>query len=54
MSKQAKNDHERDRERLPYTSPVLKEFGPVGQLTQAGTQGMTEAGMSSNNPIWMV
>ncbi len=30
--------------RDPYTPPKLKEFGPVGALTQAGTIGMGEGG----------
>ena len=36
--------------RKPYARPVLREFGPVGSLTQSGTGTMNEAGMSRNNP----
>ena len=30
------------RQRLKYSPPKLREFGPVGALTQAGTGTMTE------------
>jgi len=32
-----------------YATPKLKEFGPVGALTQAGTTGASEAMSSSMN-----
>jgi len=33
--------------RSAYTRPKLREFGPIGALTQAGTGGMSEY-MASN------
>ena len=39
--------------RLPYSSPTLREFGPVGALTQAGTGLSSEVmqnGMRSMSP----
>ena len=33
---------ERSAERGAYLPPKLKEFGPVGKLTQAGTGGTSE------------
>lgn len=32
--------------RSAYAKPVLKDFGPVGRLTQAGTGTNAEMGMS--------
>lgn len=32
-----------DPRRAGYSTPILKEFGSVGALTQAGTGGMSEA-----------
>ena len=32
-----------------YISPILKEFGPVGALTQTGTTGMAETGMPNDD-----
>lgn len=31
--------------RDPYARPILKEFGPVGTLTQSGTRDTAETGM---------
>ena len=31
--------------RDPYARPILKEFGPVGALTQTGTMTTAETGM---------
>ena len=28
-----------------YVAPTLREFGPVGALTQSGTSGVAETGM---------
>jgi hypothetical protein len=33
----------------PYAPPVLKEFGPVGALTQAGTGNAIEMAMGNNS-----
>lgn len=48
------NEHTKDRrdatcERLPYVRPALREFGPVGKLTQSGTSGMGEINSMSPN-----
>ena len=34
--------------RQHYAAPVLREFGKVGVLTQAGTAGATETGSMMN------
>ena len=36
--------------RLAYAKPALREFGPVGMLTQAGTGAMGENIMNPMNP----
>lgn len=38
---------DRSAHRVPYAAPMLKEFGPVSALTQAGTTGMGEMGMNA-------
>jgi len=42
---QAKVRDARTASRQAYTPPELKEFGPVGVLTQAGRSGDPEMGM---------
>lgn len=42
-----KNVETEVRAREPYSTPKLREFGPVGTLTQAGTAGLAEAGGGS-------
>ena len=37
MSNHAAGNRDTDLERQPYSRPTLREFGPVGKLTQAGT-----------------
>ena len=37
----------------PYSSPRLREFGPVGSLTQGGSAGVTEVGTGMMNPNQM-
>jgi len=37
-------DASRSGHRNPYETPKLKVFGPVGVLTQSGTQGSGESG----------
>jgi len=37
--------------RKPYSPPRLKEFGPVGALTQAGTGAMSEGGKWACTPM---
>ena len=39
--------------KLPYSLPKLKEFGPVGSLTQGGSAGATETGVGMMNPNQM-
>ncbi len=45
----ARKDSKRRQGRKAYTQPVLRDFGPVGRLTQGGTAGdiepMTMMGM---------
>jgi hypothetical protein len=36
--------------RRPYTTPHLREFGPVGTLTQAGTGAKSEGGKWACTP----
>jgi len=48
MSKHGKENRDTNRERQPYERPALREFGPVGALTQAGTGTMMEQGNSSS------
>jgi hypothetical protein len=38
-----KNRDEQSVDRDEYAPPMLKEFGPVGVLTQAGSTGANEA-----------
>ncbi len=38
------NSVERSVDRKKYAPPKLREFGPVGALTQAGTAGKDEKG----------
>ena len=40
--------------RKPYLPPTLKEFGPVGALTQAGTGAKTEGGRWACTPMGQV
>ena len=49
MTKRAAQKHDTGLERQPYTRPTLREFGPVGKLTQSGTIGQIEPG-AMNNP----
>ena len=49
MSKHAAENRDASLERQPYTRPTLREFGPVGKLTQSGTIGQIEPG-AMNNP----
>ena len=37
----------------PYTVPRLREFGPVGSLTQGGSAGTVETGVGMMNPNQM-
>ena len=46
MSKQSCDDRADRPERKSYTSPTLREFGPVGRLTQSGT-GMINENMGN-------
>ena len=46
MSSKLKKDADRKPDRKPYTPPRLREFGPVGALTQGGTGLSSEAGPS--------
>ena len=41
-SDKAARDQEDFAPRKPYSPPALKQFGPVGALTQAGTVSTTE------------
>lgn len=45
MSKQSDKDRSDRPERKSYSSPALREFGPVGRLTQSGT-GQARENMS--------
>lgn len=36
-------------ERRPYSRPMLRDFGPVGKLTQGGPGTVTEVGMTMGN-----
>jgi len=36
-------------ERRPYSRPMLRDFGPVGKLTQGGPGTVTEVGMTKGN-----
>ena len=49
MSEHAPENRDTSLERQPYTCPTLREFGPVGKLTQAGT-GMINENPNSMNP----
>jgi len=52
MNKDAREHRRKVVQRQPYARPILREFGPVGTLTQGGTGPMTEAqemNMSMNN-----
>ena len=40
-----------EKGRKPYAPPELREFGPVGALTQAGTGAMGENPMNPKNPM---
>ena len=42
MKKNSERNEKLSAARKPYTQPKLKEFGQVGALTQAGTNGMAE------------
>ena len=48
MTKDAKETRGRVSRRQPYVRPTLREFGPVGTLTQGGT-GMNDEGMMATN-----
>ena len=51
MSKHAAENRDTGLERQPYTRPTLREFGPVGKLTQAGTGMAAEgSGNQMNDP----
>jgi len=39
--------------RQPYVSPVIKEFGRIGALTQSGTMGMPEGGDAMGMPTML-
>ena len=43
-SRKDKERKEESDKRGVYVVPKLKVFGPVGELTQGGTQGSAEAG----------
>jgi len=42
MSKHPEESRDTTRERQAYARPALREFGPVGKLTQAGTGNARE------------
>ena len=40
--------------RQPYVSPIIKEFGRIGSLTQAGSMGQPESvGMAMGMPTML-
>jgi hypothetical protein len=50
IKEKSQQSYERSPDRDAYVPPKLKEFGPVGNLTQAGSGANSEAmanGMSS-------
>lgn len=56
MNRHTEENHDTNRERQHYARPALREYGSVGQLTQSGTMGLSEPGMSmsGNFPNEMV
>ena len=48
---QDKPQSPREKGRKPYTPPQLRQFGPVGALTQSGTGAMGENPRNPMNPM---
>lgn len=51
-TKSNKDQQARQRPRTAYVAPSLREFGPIGSLTQSGT-GMNQEGMMGAMPTNM-
>lgn len=51
MSKHAGESRDETRERQSYSRPALREFGPVGKLTQAGTGQAREGSGNQMNDM---
>ena len=51
LDKKRKEGKQHSAGRGVYIAPKLKEFGPVGTLTQAGSMGSSES--NANGPMTM-